>query len=74
LRYPGESVPELPAWHRSSGFTTAFRHPRLDSTRFSLNGVSSVRAYDPRSTVFVRLMLYDPPSRGSAWFASLKPL
>src|SRR6202451_1731708 len=58
LRYPGDSAPESPAWPSTSGFTTGFRQPWLASTRFSLNGVSSVRAYDARSTVFVRLMLY----------------
>ena len=31
--------------------------PLLESTRFSLNGVSSTRAYETRSTVLVFLML-----------------
>ena len=32
------------AEHTSSGASTALAHPLLESTRFSLNGVSSVRA------------------------------
>ena len=44
LRKPGSSVPDTPGEQASSGASTAFEHPVLDSTRFSLNGVSSVRA------------------------------
>jgi len=48
LRNPGsrffETVPVTPDWQPSSGASTSFAQPWLDSTRFSLNGVSSVRA------------------------------
>ena len=42
---------DTPALQFSSGDSTAFKHPWLDNTRFSLNGVSSVRAYEALNTV-----------------------
>ena len=44
LRNPGAMVFETPVLQFSSGDNTAFSHPSLESTRFSLKGVSSVRA------------------------------
>src|SRR5271156_3775005 len=44
LRNPGCSVPCTPAEQESRGDNTALAQPWLESTRFSLNGVSSVRA------------------------------
>ena len=44
LRKPGWSVPETPGVQASSGAKTGLEHPELDRTRFSLNGVSKVRA------------------------------
>src|ERR1035437_10552504 len=41
LRNPGCSVPDTPGVQFSSGASTAFEHPVLDNTRFSLKGVSS---------------------------------
>ena len=53
-----EAAVSLPdAEHPSSGFRTALLHPTLDTIRFSLNGVSNVRAYDARKIVLLRLML-----------------
>src|SRR5215471_16568868 len=57
LRNPGCSVVATPGVQLSSGDSTASAHPLLASTKFSLNGVSSVRAYDALSTVPVRLTL-----------------
>ena len=45
------------ALQASSGDNTAFRHPWLDKIRFSLNGVSRVRAYEMRSTEAVGFTL-----------------
>src|SRR5580693_1612084 len=57
LRKPGCSVPETPGVQSSSGASTSLLQPWLDSTRFSLNGVSSVRAYETPNTVFVGFRL-----------------
>src|ERR1700677_3035587 len=64
LRKPGLMVGETPEEQLSSGERTAFAQPSLDRTRFSLNGVSRVRAYEMLATVPVRLMLYAIPVRG----------
>src|SRR6266550_7224387 len=53
LRQPGlNGVAANPVQTRR-GFNTGFAQPVLESTRFSLKGVSSTRAYEARSTVFV---------------------
>src|ERR1700733_4538032 len=58
LRHPGASGVGWPASkHPSSGFSTALLQPSLDRIKFSLNGVSSTRAYETLSTVLVFLML-----------------
>jgi len=57
LRKPGWSVPATPEVQLSSGARTVLEQPSLESTRFSLNGVSRVRAYETRSTLFVGLTL-----------------
>src|SRR5271154_556189 len=44
LRKPGCSVPCTPGVQESRGDNTSLAQPWLESTRFSLNGVSSVRA------------------------------
>ena len=44
LRKPGCRVPATPGVQASSGASTALAQPWLESTRFSLKGVSSVRA------------------------------
>jgi hypothetical protein len=44
LRNPGARVFEKFDEQSSSGLSTGFEQPWLDSTRFSLKGVSSVRA------------------------------
>src|ERR1035441_5753467 len=65
LRVPGESGVALHAPRVDiSALTTGSLHPRLDSTRFSLNGVSMVRAYENRTTEWVALMWYAAPRRG----------
>src|ERR1035438_9389549 len=74
LRKPGLSVPDTPGVQRSRGARTVFEHPLLDSTRFSLNGVSRVRAYETLSTVLVGWMWYPIPTRGSACRADVRPL
>ena len=57
FRQPGLSAVGLVAKQPRSGFSTGLAQPMLERTRFSLNGVSSVRAYEARRTVFVRLTL-----------------
>src|SRR5580700_4928536 len=57
LRKPGFKAPLDKPVQERSGDKTAFSHPVLDRIRFSLNGVSRVRAYEMRRTVLVRLML-----------------
>src|ERR1700716_2824122 len=47
--------------------------PTLATMRFSLNGVSMIRAYESRRTVFEGLMLYATPKRGSAWPLLVNP-
>src|ERR1700722_15765057 len=66
LRQPGLNGVMLDPLQARSGLSTGLPHPSLESTRFSLNGVSMVRAYETRRTVFVRLTLYATPRRGSA--------
>src|ERR1700675_1011198 len=57
LRQPGlKGVAALEEKIRS-GLSTGSAHPLLERMRFSLNGVSMIRAYEARSTVFVFLML-----------------
>src|SRR5271157_1060516 len=74
LRDPGDSGVVLHAPRVDiSAFTTGSLHPRLESTRFSLNGVSMVRAYEARTTVLVALMWYAAPSRGSSAVAEVRP-
>src|SRR3984957_3198298 len=74
LRKPGCRIVETPGEHASSGLRTALPQPTLESTRFSLNGVSSVRAYDVRNTVPVFFTVYAMPTRGSACRAIARPL
>src|SRR6266566_2101538 len=57
LRQPGLKGVAVFEEHTRSGFSTGSAHPVLESTRFSLNGVSSIRAYEARRTVLVFLML-----------------
>src|ERR1700719_361691 len=70
FRNPGG---EFAGTHGIKAAITPTLHPVVEITRFSLNGVSRVRAYDRRSTVLVRLMLYARPSRGSAWLVDDSP-
>ena len=50
---------------RNSGANTALEQPLLESTRFSLNGVSKVRAYsETLSTVLEGLMCVSAPNVG----------
>src|SRR5580698_8823385 len=58
---------------RLRALITGSLHPKLERTRFSLNGVSKVRAYETRRTVLVGLMLYAMPRRGSTWCAVTMP-
>src|ERR1035438_8551866 len=74
LRNPGCRIPETPLVQFSSGARNDFVHPSLDSTRFSLNGVSRVRAYEMRKTVEEGFTLYAIPMRGCVWLASVRPL
>src|SRR5271165_499356 len=57
LRKPGFNAPLDKPVQERSGDRTAFSHPVLDRIRFSLKGVSKVRAYERRSTVLLGLML-----------------
>src|ERR1700757_3818707 len=57
LRHPGlKGVAALDTQNKS-GFSTGSAHPVLERIRFSLNGVSSNRAYEARRTVLVLLTL-----------------
>src|SRR2546425_13237195 len=53
LRQPGLKGVATFDEQTRSGFSTGSAHPVLERTRFSLKGVSSTRAYEARSTVFV---------------------
>src|ERR1700756_5741064 len=57
LRQPGLKGVTAFVKQTRRGFSTGSAHPVLESTRFSLKGVSSIRAYDTRRTVLVFLML-----------------
>src|SRR5215471_8004612 len=78
LRKPGvsgEPVQANPCETVMIALTTGLVQPVPESMRFSLNGVSMVRAYEIRSTVFVLLMLYAIPGRGcTALATACRPL
>src|SRR6266550_6594990 len=55
LRQPGLKGVGKFVEQTKSGLSTGSAHPLLESIRFSLKGVSRIRAYDARSTVLVFL-------------------
>src|SRR6266481_2584172 len=57
LRQPGLNGVAAFEEQTRSGFSTGSAHPMLERIKFSLNGVSSIRAYETRSTVLVFLTL-----------------
>src|ERR1700733_13622190 len=57
LRQPGLNGVIFDPVQRRRGLSTGLPHPWLDNTRFSLKGVSMVRAYETRRTVLVRFTL-----------------